>query len=153
MPEDLKFTCSWPITFSVLAIRLKKTRYRGASLLIRLHLQLQSEPVSSTINPDPSHEVPHNKQIIMPRQGRSGGGRAPSRPTVAPQRPAAPPKQQTRPATTAAHPPQQAAPPAQAQQGSAGPGLFGQMASTAMQVHPRALNLGHIANTMPGVLL
>ncbi|TVY82646.1 Mitochondrial intermembrane space cysteine motif-containing protein [Lachnellula suecica] len=72
----------------------------------------------------------------MPRQGRSGGGRAPSRPTVAPQRPAAPPKQQTRPATTAAHPPatQQAAPPAQAQQGSAGPGLFGQMASTAAGV-------------------
>ena len=67
----------------------------------------------------------------MPRQGRSGGGsRAPSRPTVAPQRPA---PQQQRPATTAAHPPanthQTAAPPA-AQQ-SAGPGLFGQMASTA----------------------
>lgn len=68
----------------------------------------------------------------MPRQGRSGGGSRPSRPTVAPQRPA---PQQTRPATTAAYPPAktQAAPPAQQQQqqGSAGPGLFGQMASTA----------------------
>ena len=66
----------------------------------------------------------------MPRQGRSGGGsRATSRPTVAPQRPA---PQQTRPATTAAHPPAtQQAPPAQQSQG---PGLFGQMASTAAGV-------------------
>ena len=73
----------------------------------------------------------------MPRQGRSGGGRAPSRPSVAPARPA---PQQSRPATTAAYPPartNQAAPPAQQaqqQQGSAGPGLFGQMASTAAYV-------------------
>ncbi|TVY48121.1 Mitochondrial intermembrane space cysteine motif-containing protein [Lachnellula occidentalis] len=67
----------------------------------------------------------------MARQGRSGGGRAPSRPTVAPKRPAAP-QQQTRPATTAAHPPAQQAPPPPAQ--SAGPGLFGQMASTAAGV-------------------
>ncbi|TVY21610.1 Mitochondrial intermembrane space cysteine motif-containing protein [Lachnellula arida] len=70
----------------------------------------------------------------MARQGRSGGGRAPSRPTVAPKRPAAPAPQQTRPATTAAHPPAQQAPPPAAQQGSAGPGLFGQMASTAAGV-------------------
>jgi len=74
----------------------------------------------------------------MPRQGRSGGGRAPSRPSPAPSRPA---PQQTRPSTTAAYPPvrtNQAAPPtaapAQSQQGSAGPGLFGQMASTAAGV-------------------
>lgn len=72
----------------------------------------------------------------MPRQGRSGGGsRAPSRPTVAPSRPA---PQQQRPATTVAHPPARAAPtaqpPAVQQQGSAGPGLFGQMASTAAYV-------------------
>ncbi|KAE9370513.1 hypothetical protein N431DRAFT_484713 [Stipitochalara longipes BDJ] len=73
----------------------------------------------------------------MPRQGRSGGGRAPSRPSAAPSRPA---PQQSRPATTAAYPPartNQAAPPAQQaqqQQGSAGPGLFGQMASTAAGV-------------------
>ncbi|KAL3420199.1 CHCH domain-containing protein [Phlyctema vagabunda] len=76
----------------------------------------------------------------MPRQSRSGG-RAPARPTVAPARPSAP-QQQTRPATTAAYPPantHQAGPPAAAApaapaQGSAGPGLFGQMASTAAGV-------------------
>jgi hypothetical protein len=73
----------------------------------------------------------------MPRQGRSGGGRAPSRPTAPPSRPT---PQQTRPATTAAYPPARTnqaappAPPAQQQQGSAGPGLFGQMASTAAYV-------------------
>ncbi|PSS12465.1 hypothetical protein M430DRAFT_144731 [Amorphotheca resinae ATCC 22711] len=79
----------------------------------------------------------------MPRQSRSGGGSRPSRPTVAPSRPA---PQQTRPATTAAYPPARAAPapaappaaapaPVQAQpQASAGPGLFGQMASTAAGV-------------------
>ncbi|RDW63836.1 hypothetical protein BP5796_10338 [Coleophoma crateriformis] len=73
----------------------------------------------------------------MARQGRSGA-RAPARPTVAPARPA--PQQQTRPATTAAYPPaaQHAPPPAAAPaapaQGSAGPGLFGQMASTAAGV-------------------
>jgi hypothetical protein len=66
----------------------------------------------------------------MPRQGRSGGGsRAPSRPMAAPQRPA---PQQTRSATTMAQPPARTtqAPPAQPQQ-QQGPGLFGQMASTA----------------------
>lgn len=80
----------------------------------------------------------------MPRQGRSGRGSAPSRPTVsAPSRPS-PSAQQTRPATTAAYPPRPAgaAPPAapQAQagapqaQGSSGPGLLGQVASTAAWV-------------------
>jgi hypothetical protein len=69
----------------------------------------------------------------MPR--RSGGRPAgPSRPSAAPARSSVP-KQQTRPATTAAYPPAtQRAPtqPATAQkQGSQGPGLFGQMASTA----------------------
>ncbi|KAH8667419.1 hypothetical protein BGZ60DRAFT_470256 [Tricladium varicosporioides] len=69
----------------------------------------------------------------MARQGRSGGGsRAPSRPTVAPKRPAPPQQQQSRPATTAAAPPQQAAPPAAP--AAQGPGLFGQMASTAAGV-------------------
>ncbi|KAK6614683.1 CHCH domain-containing protein [Botrytis cinerea] len=44
----------------------------------------------------------------MPRQGRSGRGSAPSRPTVsAPSRPS-PSAQQTRPATTAAYPPRPA---------------------------------------------
>ncbi|KAG9229160.1 Sas10/Utp3/C1D family-domain-containing protein [Amylocarpus encephaloides] len=76
-------------------------------------------------------------QPLKNLQRRSGGGsRAPSRPTAAPQRPA---PQQQRPATTAAHPPantrQTTAPPATpAAQQSAGPGLFGQMASTAAGV-------------------
>ncbi|KAF1809868.1 hypothetical protein P152DRAFT_508978 [Eremomyces bilateralis CBS 781.70] len=74
----------------------------------------------------------------MPRQSR--GSAPPRRPTAAPARPAAPPQRpQQRSASTVAHPPaakaptavqQQAAPPAQ----SAGPGLFGQMASTAAGV-------------------
>ncbi|OBT56297.1 hypothetical protein VE04_02059 [Pseudogymnoascus sp. 24MN13] len=45
----------------------------------------------------------------MARQGRSGGGSRPSRPTVAPARPSVAPKQQTRPATTAAYPGNRAA--------------------------------------------
>lgn len=83
----------------------------------------------------------------MPRQRSSGGGRsAPSRPTVPSRAPAAPTSQhQTRPATSYAAPttqkPQQAPPAAQA--GSQGPGLFGQMASTAAYVlstsHPLPL--------------
>ncbi|KAF7867182.1 hypothetical protein EAF04_005266 [Stromatinia cepivora] len=88
----------------------------------------------------------------MPRQGRSGRGSAPSRPTVsAPSRP--PTVQQTRPATTAAYPPRPAsgaAPPAvpQAQAGapqtqsSSGPGLIGQVASTAAGVAIGS-SLGH----------
>jgi coiled-coil-helix-coiled-coil-helix domain-containing protein 2 len=70
----------------------------------------------------------------MPR--RSGGrSAAPSRPSVAPARSSIP-QTQSRPATTAAYPPAaQRAPTkpatAQGQQGSQGPGLFGQMASTA----------------------
>jgi coiled-coil-helix-coiled-coil-helix domain-containing protein 2 len=74
----------------------------------------------------------------MPRQGRSGGGGGRSRPSVAPSRPA-PAKQQSRPATTSAYPPANAkagppAAPIQAQGQSQGPGLFGQMASTAAYV-------------------
>ncbi|KAK2629692.1 hypothetical protein QTJ16_000512 [Diplocarpon rosae] len=71
----------------------------------------------------------------MPRQSRSGGGRAPSRPTP-PQRQVAP--QQTRSATTAAHPPamQQAHPPTavQSQQTSGGGSMIGNIASTAAGV-------------------
>ncbi|KAM0524836.1 hypothetical protein ACHAPE_000940 [Trichoderma viride] len=63
----------------------------------------------------------------MPRQRSSA--RAPSRPTVS-----APAPQQRRPATTMAAPPQQHAPTAMAPQASQGPGLFGQMASTAAGV-------------------
>ncbi|KND92604.1 Mitochondrial intermembrane space cysteine motif-containing protein MIX17 [Tolypocladium ophioglossoides CBS 100239] len=66
----------------------------------------------------------------MPRQ--RSVGRAPSRPTAAAPAPSA---QQHRPATTMAapqpHAPQQVAPPVQQSQG---PGLFGQMASTAAGV-------------------
>lgn len=74
----------------------------------------------------------------MPRQSR--GSSAPRRPTATPARqPVTPPgPAPARPATTAAHPPataQQQHPPAQAApQQSAGPGLFGQMASTAAGV-------------------
>ncbi|KAJ5884992.1 hypothetical protein N7495_009502 [Penicillium taxi] len=74
----------------------------------------------------------------MPRQQRRAAPApmrsAPSRPTVAPARPAAPAQHQA-PHSTAAHPQQyQQAPPMQAPQQSAGPGLFGQMASTAAGV-------------------
>lgn len=70
----------------------------------------------------------------MPRQ-RSAPRAAPSRPTV-PARSSAPgSQQQTRPAATRAAPPAtQAAPPAGAAGASQGPGLFGQMASTAAYV-------------------
>ncbi|KAK5998891.1 Mitochondrial intermembrane space cysteine motif-containing protein MIX17 [Cladobotryum mycophilum] len=65
----------------------------------------------------------------MPRQ--RSVGRAPSRPTAAAPKPALAPQQQ-RPATTYAAPPQHA--PAPAAPVSQGPGLFGQMASTAAGV-------------------
>ncbi|KIW07809.1 uncharacterized protein PV09_01730 [Verruconis gallopava] len=72
----------------------------------------------------------------MPRQSR-GRPAAPSRPTAAPARPSVPAAQphptQNRTASTVAHPPAQQAPPAPVQQ-SQGPGLFGQMASTAAGV-------------------
>jgi hypothetical protein len=71
----------------------------------------------------------------MPRNsgGRSGGGRAPSRPMA---RPSNPTPQQTRPASTTAMPgslqkPGNTGVAKPQQQGSQGPGLFGQMASTA----------------------
>ncbi|KAK2758052.1 hypothetical protein FQN54_004458 [Arachnomyces sp. PD_36] len=89
----------------------------------------------------------------MPRQRRGAATparSAPSRPTAAPARPAAAPSQtQTRPSSTAAAPAQQqqAAPPAQA--GSAGPGLFGQMASTAAGVAVGS-SIGHAIGGMFG---
>ncbi|EGY20954.1 uncharacterized protein VDAG_02478 [Verticillium dahliae VdLs.17] len=69
----------------------------------------------------------------MPRATRSSGGRsAPSRPTIASK--PTPTPQQTRPATTMAAPPTHAAaPPPAAAAPSQGPGLFGQMASTAAE--------------------
>ncbi|KAI8627856.1 hypothetical protein F5Y19DRAFT_157112 [Xylariaceae sp. FL1651] len=68
----------------------------------------------------------------MPRQRSSGRpAAAPARPAVPARAAPAPTQQQTRPATTYA--PAQA-PPAPAPQASQGPGLFGQMASTAAGV-------------------
>ncbi|KAF2820139.1 hypothetical protein CC86DRAFT_374812 [Ophiobolus disseminans] len=64
---------------------------------------------------------------------RQRGGSAPRRPTAPAAKPAPVPQQ--RAASTAAAPPQAAAPPAQAQAPTPqGPGLFGQMASTAAGV-------------------
>ncbi|OKL63439.1 hypothetical protein UA08_01985 [Talaromyces atroroseus] len=75
----------------------------------------------------------------MPRQNRgrapaAPARSAPARPTAAPARPAAPQTQQSQPHSTAAHAPApvQQAPPMPVQ--SQGPGLFGQMASTAAGV-------------------
>ncbi|KAF2643119.1 hypothetical protein P280DRAFT_244370 [Massarina eburnea CBS 473.64] len=70
---------------------------------------------------------------------RQRGGGAPRRPTAAPARPAAPAPAPQRHSSTAAAPPRSAAPqaqapPAGAPQASQGPGLFGQMASTAAGV-------------------
>jgi hypothetical protein len=66
---------------------------------------------------------------------RQRGGAAPRRPTVPTTKPAttAPAPATQRPASTAAAPPQQAPPHPQAQAAPTpqGPGLFGQMASTA----------------------
>jgi hypothetical protein len=82
----------------------------------------------------------------MPRQ-RSAARPAPSRPTVPAKQPA---QQQTRPAATyaPAQPPRQA-PPAAAPQGSQGPGLFGQMASTAAGVAVGS-SIGHAIGGMFG---
>lgn len=67
----------------------------------------------------------------MPRsRGGAAPARAPSRPQAPPARAPAPAQQQQRPMSTAPTT-QQAAPPAQTSQG---PGLFGQMASTAAGV-------------------
>lgn len=75
----------------------------------------------------------------MPRNRSAGAARAPV--SRAPARPTAPTPtpapQQARPATTMAAPPQAQAPPMQqAAPVSQGPGLFGQMASTAAYVNP-----------------
>ncbi|KAH0543765.1 hypothetical protein FGG08_001947 [Glutinoglossum americanum] len=77
----------------------------------------------------------------MPRQRRGAAAparSAPSRPTVATARPnVTSPQSQSRPSTTAAYPPattSRPGPPAQTQAQGSGPGLFGQMASTAAGV-------------------
>ncbi|KAI0475811.1 hypothetical protein GGR56DRAFT_639713 [Xylariaceae sp. FL0804] len=86
----------------------------------------------------------------MPRSGGGrSGGRAPARPTVS-RAPA--PTQQTRPATTMAAPAQQQhhqQAPAAPQQASQGPGLFGQMASTAAGVAVGS-SIGHAIGGMFG---
>ncbi|KAI1366703.1 hypothetical protein F5Y08DRAFT_300769 [Xylaria arbuscula] len=70
----------------------------------------------------------------MPRQRSAGRpAAAPARPSVPARAAPAPTQQQTRPATTYA-PAQAQAPPAPAPTASQGPGLFGQMASTAAGV-------------------
>jgi hypothetical protein len=93
----------------------------------------QLSRISNNHNSNPHNQVFHPPHTVaMPRQSRPTRSAAPSRPTVAPRAPA---PQQQRPATTMAAPPQQhAAPPAAAAAPSAGPGLFGQMASTAAGV-------------------
>ncbi|KAL2269547.1 hypothetical protein VTJ83DRAFT_1731 [Remersonia thermophila] len=87
----------------------------------------------------------------MPRQSRPSS-RAPTRPTLSsPRAPAAPQQQQTRPAATLAAPPASApstpnlSAPAtpQAPVASQGPGLFGQMASTAAGVAVGS-TVGHV---------
>lgn len=74
-----------------------------------------------------SIKMPRQQRRAAPTPARS----APTRPTAAPARPAAAPQQQQAPHSTAAHQPQQQAPMQAPPQQSAGPGLFGQMASTA----------------------
>lgn len=102
-------------------------------------------PTHSTSPLHPQHlTLTHQHQTTnMPRNrsaGRAGPARAPARPTAP--APAAP--QQHRPATTMAAPPQQHAQPhAPAPAASQGPGLFGQMASTAAYVL-HASSLGHM---------
>ncbi|KAK1975337.1 hypothetical protein LZ30DRAFT_605867 [Colletotrichum cereale] len=84
----------------------------------------------------------------MPRQRSAGRpSAAPSRPTVSAAKPA---PVQSRPATTMAAPPQQhAAPPAAAAAPAQGPGLFGQMASTAAGVAIGS-SIGHAIGGMFG---
>ncbi|EAQ89821.1 predicted protein [Chaetomium globosum CBS 148.51] len=90
----------------------------------------------------------------MPRQSRSSGRSAPSRPMV-PARSAPTPtqQQQTRPATTyaapGAHNP--AAPQAPTAAGSQGPGLMGQMASTAAGVAIGSTVGNMIGNSLGGL--
>ncbi|KAK1964663.1 hypothetical protein LY76DRAFT_593209 [Colletotrichum caudatum] len=84
----------------------------------------------------------------MPRQRSAGRpSAAPSRPTVPAAKPA---PVQSRPASTVAAPPQQhAAPPPAAAAPSQGPGLFGQMASTAAGVAIGS-SIGHAIGGMFG---
>ncbi|GJD03898.1 CHCH domain-containing protein [Colletotrichum higginsianum] len=87
----------------------------------------------------------------MPRQRSAGRPSAPSRPTVSAAKPA---PVQSRPASTMAAPPQHAAPPAAAPAAPAaapsqGPGLFGQMASTAAGVAIGS-SIGHAIGGMFG---
>ncbi|PWY82253.1 hypothetical protein BO70DRAFT_362174 [Aspergillus heteromorphus CBS 117.55] len=96
--------------------------------------------------------MPRQRRGAAPTPARS----APSRPTAAPARPAAPygSQQQSAPHSTSAAPPQQhhAAPPAAAAPAAAaapsqGPGLFGQMASTAAGVAVGS-SIGHAIGGM-----
>ncbi|THZ98942.1 hypothetical protein D6C88_00709 [Aureobasidium pullulans] len=107
-----------------------------ALVLSQLRPYFYSTSASPIPTPLPIKTSCLNSTINMPRNNR-GSAAPPRRPTAAPARPAPPTPQQARSASTAAHPPQQqhAPPPAAAApQQSAGPGLFGQMASTAAGV-------------------
>jgi hypothetical protein len=98
--------------------------HRRANTQTRRSLSIASAQSS---HPNP----PTHPSSNMPRQR---GGAAPRRPTAAPARPAAPAPAPARHSSTAAAPPAQRAPTQQAApapQASQGPGLFGQMASTA----------------------
>lgn len=117
------------------SFRPRKPEEREASIpssLCLRHLVYINAPTAQhqAYTNQPTHP---STPITMPRQSRGPAPRpAASRPTAAPQpRPAAPQQQQTRQASTAAHPPQQQQAPPQANAGSQGSGLFGQMASTA----------------------
>ncbi|PYH98744.1 hypothetical protein BO71DRAFT_370409 [Aspergillus ellipticus CBS 707.79] len=96
--------------------------------------------------------MPRQRRGAAPTPARS----APARPTAAPARPAAAPygQQQQAPHSTSAAPPQQhhapppaAAPAAAPVQQSQGPGLFGQMASTAAGVAVGS-SIGHAIGGM-----
>jgi hypothetical protein len=108
----------------------------------RLHLN-PGHPFSTPHLCNPSTgtllQAPLSQATKMPRRsGGGGGGRAPSRPMAAPSyKPAPTQQQQTRPATTMAAPQQHnKTMPPQGAGASQGPGLIGQMASTAAYETP-----------------
>jgi hypothetical protein len=100
--------------------------------LLLLNLSLDKQKWSLFENTLLHFDIGLSSYFTMPRQrrGAAPARSTPARPSTAPARPA--PQKQQRPFSTATAPSAQAQqpPPAAAQQ-SQGPGLFGQMASTA----------------------
>lgn len=140
------FLCPLPNPhFSTIAPDFAPQLLRGFSLSnlthpLSLQTYLNHDKPPLSFYPPPSLIPPkahRPTQTIMPRQRSMGGGRsAPSRPTV-PARSSTTTghsQQQTRPAATYAAPPAAAAQAPTPAASSAGPGLFGQMASTAAYV-------------------